>query len=174
MPIPFGTATANAPYYAKPCNERLASIPEALMKLAEGGYTWEDSYVAGKPNYALTLMDYPNIYSFIHTHDLNRDAVRKVLSDAALMVHRKAFTEEEIDLLLERDGTLYPVEVKQSANPSRSDIRNFSALDPVSARDLPPELEAFRRDVGLGTVVCMNPEALPITKDARSFPVWAI
>ena len=103
MPIPFGTATANAPYYAKPCNERLASIPEALMKLAEGGYTWEHSYVAGKPNYALTLMDYPNIYSFIHTHDLNRDAVRKVLSDAALMVHRKAFTEEEIDLLLDDD-----------------------------------------------------------------------
>lgn len=81
---------------------------------------------------------------------------------------------KEIDLLLEHDGTLYPVEVKQSANPSRSDIRNFSALDPVSARDLPPELEAFRRDVGLGTVVCMNPEALPITKDAWSFPVWAI
>ena len=103
MPIPFGTATVNAPYYAQPCNERLASIPEALMKLAEGGYTWEHSYVAGKPNYALTLMDYPNIYSFIHTHDLNRDAVRKVLSDATLMVHRKAFTEEEIDLLLDDD-----------------------------------------------------------------------
>lgn len=80
----------------------------------------------------------------------------------------------EIDLLLERDGTLYPVEVKQSANPSRSDVRNFSALDPVTTRDLPPELEAFRRDIGLGTVVCMNPETLPITKEAWSFPVWAI
>lgn len=25
MPVPFGTASANAPFYAKPCNEHLAS-----------------------------------------------------------------------------------------------------------------------------------------------------
>jgi hypothetical protein len=68
---PFGTASANAPYYAKPCNERLASLPEALMKLAEDGYSWEYEYAAGKPAYALTLMDYANIYSFIHTHELD-------------------------------------------------------------------------------------------------------
>ena len=100
---PFGTASANSPYYAKPCNERLASLPEALMKLAEGGYSWEYEYAADKPAYALTLMDYANIYSFIHTHDLDPAVVRKVLSDASLMVHRKAFTEKEIDLLLGDD-----------------------------------------------------------------------
>ena len=33
---PFGTASTSAPYYARPCNERLASLPEALMQLAEG------------------------------------------------------------------------------------------------------------------------------------------
>ncbi|MCR5297414.1 MAG: SH3 domain-containing protein [Clostridiales bacterium] len=100
---PFGTASANSPYYAKPCNERLASLPEALMKLAEGGYSWEYEYVADKPAYALTLMDYANIYSFIHTHDLDPDTLCGILSDADLMVHRKAFTEEEIDLLLGDD-----------------------------------------------------------------------
>ena len=100
---PFGTASASAPYYAKPCNERLSSLPEALMKMAEGGYSWEYDYVKGKPAYALTLMDYANIYSFIHTHDLDPDALREALSDADQMVHRKAFTEEEIDLLLGDD-----------------------------------------------------------------------
>ena len=103
MPVPFGTASASSPYYAKPCNERLASLPEALMKMAEGGYSWEYEYVAGKPAYALTLMDYANISSFIHDHELDPAAVREVLSDAGLMVHRKAFTEEEIDLLLGED-----------------------------------------------------------------------
>ena len=39
MPVPFGMASSSAPYYAKPCNERLASLPEALMKLADGGYS---------------------------------------------------------------------------------------------------------------------------------------
>jgi len=103
MPVPFGTASSSAPYYAKPCNERLSSLPEALMKMAEGGYSWEYDYVADKPAYALTLMDYANIYSFIHTHELNPAAVRELLSDASLMVHRKAFTEKEIDLLLGDD-----------------------------------------------------------------------
>ncbi len=101
---PFGTASTSAPYYARPCNERLASLPEALMKMAEGGYSWKYEYAAGKPAYALTLMDYANIYSFIHTHDLDREALRAVLSDASLMVHRKAFSEEEIDLLLGDDA----------------------------------------------------------------------
>lgn len=100
---PFGTASANLPYFAKPCNERLASLPEALMKLAEGGYSWEYEYAADKPAYALTLMDYANIYSFLHTHDIDPAAVREVLSDADLMVHRKAFTEQEISLLLGDD-----------------------------------------------------------------------
>ncbi|MBR6029751.1 MAG: SH3 domain-containing protein [Clostridia bacterium] len=100
---PFGTASANAPYYAKPCNERLASLPEALMQLAEGGYSWEYEFAADQPAYALTLMDYANIYSFIHTHELDQNALRDVLSDADRMVHRRAFTEEEIDLLLGDD-----------------------------------------------------------------------
>lgn len=103
MPVPFGTASSSAPYYAKPCNERLASLPEALMKLAEGGYSWEYEYVADKPAYALTLMDYANIYSFIRDHELDPATVREVLSDADRMVHRRAFTDEEIDLLLGDD-----------------------------------------------------------------------
>ena len=100
MPVPFGTASASAPYFARPCNERLSSLPECLMKMAKGGYSWEYEYRTGKPAYALTLMDYANIYSFIHTHDLNPEKVREALSDASQMVHRKAFTDEEIGLLL--------------------------------------------------------------------------
>ena len=103
MPVPFGTASTSAPYYSKPCDERLASIPEALMLLTPDGYSWEYDYVADKPAWSLTLMDYANIYSFIHNHDLDADEVRAILSDADKMVHRKAFTDEEIDILLSDD-----------------------------------------------------------------------
>ena len=112
---PFGTASASAPYFAKPCNERLASLPEALMQMAEGGYAWEYEYAADQPAYALTLMDYANIYSFIHTHALDQDALRQVLSDADSMVHRKAFTEEEIALLL---GDDHAAAMKHFASPA--------------------------------------------------------
>ncbi|MBR3630107.1 MAG: C39 family peptidase [Oscillospiraceae bacterium] len=103
MPVPFGTAGDSAPYHAKPCNERLATLPEALMKLTDDGYTWSGDYGTGKPAWALTLMDYANIYSFIHTHEMDEAALRSVLSDADSMLHRIAFTEEEIDLLLGDD-----------------------------------------------------------------------
>ena len=103
MPVPFGTANASAAYFARPCNERLVSLPEALMKLVPDGYSWEHEYGRNKPEYALTLMDHANIYSFIHTHDLDAEEVRTVLSKAELMVHRRAFTAEEIDMLLGDD-----------------------------------------------------------------------
>ncbi len=100
---PFGTAGENAPYHAKPCNERLATLPEALMKLTDDGYTWSGDYGAGKPTWALTLMDYANIYSYIHTHDIDADTLRAVLEDGDSMLHKKPFTAEEIELLLGDD-----------------------------------------------------------------------
>ena len=106
MPVPFGAADADAAYFARPCNERLAVLPEALMRLAEDGYTWESHFPAVPPPWPLTLMDYPNIYSFLHTHALDPSAVRKVLSEAEEMVHRRAFSEEEIDLLLGDDAAM--------------------------------------------------------------------
>ena len=100
---PFGAAGTSAPYHAKPCNERLATLPESLMKLTDDGYSWSGAYGAGKPEWALTLMDYANIYSYIHTHEIDADTLRAVLADADSMLHHKAFTAEEIELLLGDD-----------------------------------------------------------------------
>ena len=100
---PFGTAGASAPYFAKPCNERLATLPEALMKLTDDGYAWSGAYGADKPEWALTLMDYANIYSYIHTHEIDADTLRAVLADGDSMLHKKPFTAEEIELLLGDD-----------------------------------------------------------------------
>ena len=104
MPVPFGTASASSAYFIYPCAERLSALPWDLLQLVpEEGYNWEYDYVADKPAWKLTLMDYANIYSFIHDHTLDPEEVHKVLSDADKMVHRKAFTDEEIDLLLGDD-----------------------------------------------------------------------
>lgn len=82
--------------------------------------------------------------------------------------------KKEIDLLLEQNGTLYPVEVKKSAAPTRADTRNFGAIDPVSNDDVPDELAAFKRELGVGTVVCMSSDTFPISERAWALPVWAI
>lgn len=82
--------------------------------------------------------------------------------------------KKEIGLLLEKDGRLHPVEVKKTASPNRKDIRNFSAIDPVSAEDAPSDLLALKRESGMGAVLCMASGAYPIGSRAWAFPVWAL
>ena len=81
--------------------------------------------------------------------------------------------KKEIDLLLEKDGTIYPIEVKKTAAPSKKDERNLGALDPLS-EDVPAELAVFKREVGLGCILCMTRDAYPISERSWAFPIWAV
>ncbi|MDO4290240.1 MAG: ATP-binding protein [Eggerthellaceae bacterium] len=81
--------------------------------------------------------------------------------------------KKEIDLLLEQNGTLYPIEAKKSALPVARDAKNFHALDPVAA-DVPKDLRAFRREIGQGAIICMAQDAFPVSQSAWALPVWAI
>ena len=40
--------------------------------------------------------------------------------------------KKEIDLLIERDGTLYPIEIKKHSDPAAKDISAFKVLDKFS------------------------------------------
>lgn len=80
----------------------------------------------------------------------------------------------EIDMLLERDGALYPIEVKKTASPSRKDARNLHVLDPVADPSVPEDLSAFRREVGTGCILCMTEDTFPVSERAWAFPVWAV
>ena len=82
--------------------------------------------------------------------------------------------KKEIDLLLDKDGRLYPIEVKRTASPGKGDVKNFPALDPVAADDVPEDLAALKREIGLGSVLCMASETFPISRRAWAFTVWAI
>jgi predicted AAA+ superfamily ATPase len=66
---------------------------------------------------------------------------------------------KEIDLLILQDGTVYPLEFKKTASPDKSAIRHFSALEKLG---LP---------VGMGAVVCLAGQALPLAEKAWSMPV---
>ncbi len=68
----------------------------------------------------------------------------------------------EIDLLIVVDGTLYPVEIKKTASPSKYDIRHFSKLDNRGQR------------VGPGGIVCLAEMQLPLTEKAHCIPVAAL
>lgn len=50
------------------------------------------------------------------------------LSRKAALYHWRIHSGSEVDLILERDGTLYPLEIKLTSRPSRKDTRGIRAL----------------------------------------------
>ena len=68
----------------------------------------------------------------------------------------------EIDIILEHDGVLNPIEIKKSANPGSELIKVFKLLDKSSAKR------------SKGAVVCMKPELSAIDRENYIIPVWMI
>ena len=69
---------------------------------------------------------------------------------------------KELDGLLVRDGTLYPLEIKKTASPGKDDIRHFATLNRMGM------------PVGEGNVICLAREALPISEKVWSLPASLI
>ena len=67
--------------------------------------------------------------------------------------------KHEIDLVIIRDGTIYPVEVKKTTAPVKKDIRHFTALKKLGM----PQ--------GPGSVLCLTETCMPITATAWAVPI---
>lgn len=65
--------------------------------------------------------------------------------------------KREIDLIIEQNGKLYPIEIKKSAKPTKEMIENFKVLDKIS-------------EVGEGAVICMYDKILDLDKKNKAIP----
>jgi len=81
--------------------------------------------------------------------------------EPAIWMYRDA-NQNEVDIVLEQNGILYPIEVKKTMNPGLGDCKSFK------------ELNKLQKEIGLGAVLCLKPERLPISREAVSIPVWEI
>ena len=79
----------------------------------------------------------------------------------AIYLYRDA-DQREVDIVLEESGTLYPIEVKKTANPGPGDYSSFCVLNRLNKK------------VGLGAVICLQPERIPLSREVVSIPVWEI
>lgn len=70
---------------------------------------------------------------------------------------------KEIDVILEHDGVLNPIEIKKTANPGSELTGVFSVLDKGSS---------VKR--GKGAVICMKPNLSAIDRDNYIIPVCGI
>jgi len=69
---------------------------------------------------------------------------------------------KEIDIVLEHDGVLNPIEIKKTSNPGSELIKVFELLDEASV----PRSK--------GAVVCMKPSLSAIDRENYIIPIWMI
>ena len=67
--------------------------------------------------------------------------------------------KREVDIILEENGKLYPLEIKQKSNPNTGDIKNFGALS------------QFGKEIAPGGVLCLAQNYLPLGKKDYTIPV---
>ena len=70
--------------------------------------------------------------------------------------------QKEIDFVIEKNMTLYPIEVKKTAMPGNIDIKHFSALKKLDKK------------TGMGAVLCLGQNRIPINREVVSIPAWEI
>ena len=69
--------------------------------------------------------------------------------------------ESEIDLIIEKDGTLYPIEIKKGVNVSAEQTAAFTILDKI------PEKKR-----GMGAIVCLCPQPGALRENILQIPLW--
>lgn len=69
---------------------------------------------------------------------------------------------KEIDLMILENGTIYPIEIKKSADPGRDALKNFSVLESLPDR------------IGEGAVICLSSQLYPLDKKNRVVPIGMI
>ena len=116
--------------------------PETLANGAMSGAFFETFVVSEiLKSYSNRGIDYRYFVSYYRGKDSNR--------------------ETEIDLIIEQDGVLYPIEIKQSEQPTAKETSAFTILD---------KIEEKKR--GMGAVVCMAPQPGQLRENVLAIPVW--
>ena len=91
--------------------------------------------------------------------------IRKTYQNSArecLLWYYRDKDSKEIDMVIEQDGVLHPIEIKKSINPESKMITSFTVLD----KGYVPR--------GKGAIVCMRPELSAVNSDNYIVPIWMI
>ena len=79
-----------------------------------------------------------------------------------LLWYYRDSNSNEIDMVIESDGALHPLEIKRSVNPGSELINAFNLLDRASV----PR--------GNGAIICMRPKLSAVNSENYIVPIWMI
>lgn len=79
-----------------------------------------------------------------------------------LLYYYRDKDQKEIDLILEYNGMLHPIEIKKTSNPNLSMVKSFSILEKAKAK------------VGQGAIICMKDHLSALDTSVLIVPSWMI
>lgn len=80
------------------------------------------------------------------------------------LYHFRSYSGAEVDLVLELNGRLFPIEIKAKTNPNRKDTRGFAAFK----NHFPHE------NIHKGLLICAIPRPMSISENCMAIPWWLI
>lgn len=128
--------------------------PETLANGAMSGAIFETFVISEiLKSYANRGMDYRYFVSYYHGRDK-----KKIRNNG-----KEYEAESEIDLIIEENGILYPIEIKQSTKVTADETSAFTVLDKI------PEKKR-----GTGGIICMCPQPGQLRDNIFQIPIWYI
>ena len=91
--------------------------------------------------------------------------IRKTYLNAGMECYLHYYRDKdskEIDLIIESDGLLHPIEIKKASNTNLSMVSNFNILTKATI------------PTGLGAIICLKETFTALNKDVLVIPVWTI
>ncbi len=162
--ISTGIVTLLQPWYSNTL-KRIVKAPK-LYFLDTGLCAWLLKWKTAE-----TLETGPSAGAFYETWVISE--IYKSFLNAGLeppLYYYRDKDKREIDLLIHRDGKLYPVEIKKTATPERSMIKSFSVLE--KQREAPDSGSASLTPLTAnGALICQIPQFLPIDQHNYYVPV---
>lgn len=78
--------------------------------------------------------------------------------DHAILTFYRDDKAKEIDVFIEENGYVHPIEIKKSANPDKRELKKFDVIEKTTLQR------------GAGGIVCMYPVAMPIDRENCLIP----
>lgn len=130
--------------------------PETLRNGAIAGHMFE-TFVVNEviKSFINVGKDYSKYIYYYH----GKDKVKKKRIDVNGNITEEN-EESEIDIIIEEDGVLYPIEIKKGTNPTASDAEAFTVLD--------KDIDKKR---GMGAIICLGEYKLKLRENLYLLPI---
>ena len=77
---------------------------------------------------------------------------------SALISFYRDSKAKEVDVFIEENGMIHPLEIKKSANPDKKEVKKFDVIEKTSL------------EKGRGGIICMYPKPFPIDMENALIP----